>query len=165
MTSVEFSERDAKLICFLVRERHGSPFEHAVFRFLFKAPRFVVAQWQRHRMASYNQQSGRWTKFEPEFYCPDQETRVITDDAYEYYLTRLERGVSKEQARMVLPQNLYTSFWFTVNARSLMNFLMTRNEDHAQWEIRQYAIAVEGMFAEIMPATHRAFEDAGRVAP
>jgi thymidylate synthase (FAD) len=77
----------------------------------------------------------------------------------------LELGVAKELARFVLPVGLYTEFYWTVNARALMNFISLRNAETAMWEIAQYGAAVEGFFAELMPATHKAFEEFGRVAP
>ena len=163
--SAEMTGRDKRLIGMLMRERHGSPFEHAVFRFRVKAPLFVVAQWQRHRMASYNQQSARWSEMADEFYEPEPEIAEASRFAYNQYLNMLERGVPKEQARIALPVGLMTTFWFTVNSRSLMNFLMVRNEEHAQDEIREYAEALERFFAMSMPVTFAAFESNERVAP
>lgn len=187
---------DRGLIEFLMRNGHGTPFEHAVFQFFVKAPLFVVREWQRHRMASYNEQSGRYSVLSPEFYVPDHvripdpdnkqssiiyvpdgsgiEGRISTapadilaasESSYATYLLLLERGVAREMARAVLPLNLYTSFWFTVNARSLMNFLELRNAPAAQWEIQQYAQVLEAEFARLMPWTHDAFVNNGRVAP
>lgn len=177
---------DAKLIAYLMEHGHGTPFEHAVFQFYVKAPIFVVREWQRHRMASYNEQSGRYTEFQPEFYVPDhvrgpdpankQSSVRIADRgliaaqrsaeaSFGEYKAMLDYGVAREMARIVLPLSLYTSFWFTVNARSLMNFLALRNHPAAQWEIQQYAQIIEGMFAKAMPLTRAAFMAVGRVAP
>jgi thymidylate synthase (FAD) len=184
-------EADEKLIRYLMAHGHGTPFEHAVFQFFVKAPIFVVREWQRHRVASYNEQSGRYSEFKPEFYVPDHARvpdpankqssvvgvdEVVTDhvvrwseaaqsEAFRTYQMLLDTGVAREMARIVLPLSLYTSFWWTVNARSLMNFQMLRNHEAAQWEIRQYAAAIEAMFAEVMPMTHTAFVAAGRKAP
>ena len=179
-------EGDAKLIEFLMAHHHGTPFEHAVFQFYVKAPIFVVREWQRHRMASYNEQSGRYAEFQPEFYQPDhtrgtdpknKQSSVRTGDraplglkrmaeaAYAEYRAMLDAGIAREMARIVLPLSLYTSFWFTVNARSLMNFLALRNAPAAQWEIQQYAVAIEALFGEVMPLTYAAFVKSGRVAP
>lgn len=163
--SKQFGANDAKLIRFLMKNRHGSPFEHCVFRFRVKAPLFVVAQWQRHRMASYNQQSARWSEMSDEFYEPEPEIAEASRFAYNQYLNMLERGVPKERARIALPVGMMTTFWFTVNSRSLMNFLMVRNEEHAQDEIREYAEALERFFAMSMPVTFAAFESNERVAP
>lgn len=189
-------ERDTKLINFLMENGHGTPFEHAVFQFYIKCPIFVAREWQRHRIASYNEFSMRYaevTEETAEFYIPDhvrvkdpnnkqssvrEEGVVVHDDysvaewmqlqtqrAFEAYRVLLVGGVAREMARMVLPVNIYTKFWFTVNARSLMNFLMLRNAPSAQWEIQQYAIELEAIFGEKMPVTHTAFVLNGRRAP
>jgi thymidylate synthase (FAD) len=189
-------EADEKLIRYLMDHGHGTPFEHAVFQFFVKAPIFVVREWQRHRMASYNEFSLRYAEVHAdsitsELYLPDevrvpdpgnkQSSVVTTDevvidrahrwigDAYSNatrtYAMLLNTGVAREMARIVLPLGLYTKFWFTVNARSLMNFLALRNHPAAQWEIAEYARAIEAMFAEVMPITYAAFVDRGRVAP
>lgn len=163
--STELSDKDERLIRYLMRNAHGSPFEHCVFQFRVKAPLFVVRQWERHRIASYNEQSGRYVNMEPEFYAPDSRAKAVADACYEAYRILLADGVPKEQARTVLPLSLYTTFWWTVNARSLMNFLFLRNSEHAQEEIRSYASAVEVMFAACMPASYRAFTGNGRKAP
>lgn len=120
-------------------------------------------------MASYNEESGRYIKLRPDFYIPSgpssAEIQTACDDAYEQYLELLESGEAKERARMVLPSSLYKEFWWTVNARSLMNFLMTRNEGHAQWEIRRYAEELEELFRQRCPSIWTAFVKNGRVAP
>ena len=190
--SEELSERDQGLIRFLMREKHSSPFEHSVFRFHVKCPIFVAREWMRHRN-SYNEWSARYSQLEPEFYLPEPEdvrtqvgkpgaysfepvdaelaehTREVQREAYQHayqtYETLLERGVAKELARNVLPVGIYTMFYWTVNARSLMNFLSLRNSDTAQREIHRYAEAVEQLFAERMPHTHAAFVAADRRAP
>ena len=184
-------ESDKKLVNFLMTSGHGSPFEHAVFQWYIKAPIFVVREHMRHRMSSYNEQSGRYAKFKSEFYFPDHvrtqdpnnkqgsirsedemlfrhfETKLNDSslNAYDDYEDLLKMGVAKEMARLLLPVNLYSSFWWTVNSRSLMNFLMLRNASGAQWEIAQYAEELERQFAEVMPWTHESFVSNGRVAP
>jgi thymidylate synthase (FAD) len=188
--SESFEDKDAGLIKFLMRERHGTPFEHNSFTFHVKAPLFVVREWQRHRMASYNELSGRYSKFtNPDFYFPKEfrtqvgkpgaysfetwrgETARIkalierqTQDALDLYEYMIEKGIAKEQARIILPLNLYTEFYFTTNARSLMNFLSLRNSDQAMFEIREYAQALEAIWATRMPVTADAFRE-NRVAP
>lgn len=187
--------KDQALINYLVKHRHGSPFEHTSFQFYVKAPLFVVREWQRHRMASYNEVSGRYTEFSPEFYYPDKwrvpgdsnkqgsrfplsseylpewhvnrslDINVAYNTAYTMYTSLLKMGVAKEMARMVLPLGTYTEFYWTVNARSLMNFLSLRMGEDAQWEIRQYAIAIEDMFRTIMPMTHKAWVENNQIAP
>jgi thymidylate synthase (FAD) len=186
-------DRDAGLVRFLMRERHGTPFEHNFFRFHIKAPLFVTREWQRHRIGSFNERSGRYSELPDEFYVPDARavrTQVgkpgaytfepMRDDtaaevragiessyaeAYGRYQQLLDAGVAKEVARTVLPVGLYTEFYWSVNARSLMNFLSLRNAAAAQHEIRVYAEAAEQHFAQAMPVTHASFLDQGRTAP
>jgi thymidylate synthase (FAD) len=187
------SQSDSGLVGFLMRERHGTPFEAAVFQFHVKAPLFVVREWQRHRIASYNELSGRYQKFEnPDFYVPDAEnfrTQVGKPGAYSFerwkgntkmvratleshyrdcmdlYEWQINQGVAKEQARIVLPLALYTEFYVTMNARSLMNFLSLRNADQAMMEMREFAKAVEQLWKEQMPITAEAFINNERIAP
>jgi thymidylate synthase (FAD) len=186
-------ERDAGLVRFLMRERHGTPFEHNFFRFHIKAPLFVTREWQRHRIGSFNERSGRYSELPDEFYVPAASavrTQVGKPGAYTFetmpddtaaevragiessyaesygrYQELLGAGVAKEVARSVLPVGLYTEFYWSVNARSLMNFLSLRNAEAAQYEIRVYAEAAEQHFAHAMPVTHASFVDQGRTAP
>jgi thymidylate synthase (FAD) len=188
----EMTERDEGLIRFLMRERHGTPFEHGYFRFLVKAPLFVVREHHRHRSGhSYNEWSGRYSKLEPEFYVPDfvrsqvgkpgaytfepvdEDTKARTQReieenaqrAFQAYERLLEQGVAKEVARAVLPLSTYTKYYWSCNPRSLMHFCSLRNHEAAQFEIRQYAAAAERFLEQLMPVTHAAFVAAGRTAP
>ena len=191
--SATMDEREHGLIRFLMRERHGTPFEHNAFRYHIKCPIFVCREWQRHRIGSFNEWSARYSQLDAEFYVPapeDVRTQVGKPGAYTFepvdtelaehtreaqlaqyqaayatYLDLLERGVAKEIARNVLPVAIYTQFYWTVNARSLMNFVSLRNSETAQREIRRYAGAVEHFFAEQMPVTHAAFVANDRRAP
>lgn len=190
--SQELTERDMGLIRFLMRDRHGSPFEHGYFRFIVKAPLFVVREHHRHRAGhSYNEWSGRYSKMEPEFYVPDyvrtqigkpgaysfepvdemirqkarNEIERAARDAFAAYERLLEEGVAKEVARTVLPLSMYTKYFWSCNPRSLMHFCSLRNHESAQFEIRTYAEAAESFLAKLMPVTHAAFVAAGRVAP
>jgi len=185
-------DADQKLINYLVKHRHGSPFEHVVFQFHIKCPLFVRSEWHRHRVASYNEISGRYVEYEPEFYIPEgfrkqsssnkqgsvevpddthwqlYPTALVkshVEDAYSKYQNLLSWGVAKEMARMVLPANLYTQFYVTLNVRSMMNFLSLRSADDAQWEIRQYSLAMQQIFKNHMPMTYAAWEANGFVAP
>ena len=186
-------ERSAGLVRFLMRERHGTPFEHNFFRFHIKAPLFVTREWQRHRVGSFNERSGRYSELPDEFYVPaagDVRTQVGKPGAYTFeplpgdvaeqvradieasyaesyrrYQEMLAADVAKEVARTVLPVGLYTEFYWSVNARSLMNFLSLRNATTAQHEIRLYAEAAERHFEQAMPVTHAAFVAQGRTAP
>jgi thymidylate synthase (FAD) len=173
---------DKKLIAYLLNHDHGSPFEMAHFIFHVKVPILVMRQWIRHRIASYNEISFRYTEAPDEFYIPQTfrvpsktnkqgsdaspeidhvRCRAIVErscrSAYEDYQQLLNVGVAKEMARMVLPVNIYTEFYWAINARSLMNFLSLRCEDHAQWETRQFANALAPIFAREMPWTYEAF--------
>lgn len=177
--SPQFTEKDAKLIRYLMRNKHGTPFEHIQFQFRVRAPLFVVHQWQRHRISSYNEESARYVDMRPDFYTPrvdrvdlgllgDESLRDMREHwhrSFALYTRFLERGMSKELARTVLPVSLYKEFWWSVNARALMNFLMLRNDEHAQWEIRKYATDLEYIFGKVCPGVAEAFAENGRVAP
>ena len=192
VVSDEMTERDEGLIRFLMRERHGTPFEHGYFRFLVKAPLFVVREHHRHRAGhSYNEWSGRYSKLEAEFYVPDnvrtqvgkpgsytfepvephvrdaarEEIEAAAEAAFASYERMLEQGVAKEIARTVLPLAMYTKYFWSCNPRSLMHFCSLRNSEHAQFEIREYALAAEGFLKRLMPVTHAAFIANGRSAP
>jgi thymidylate synthase (FAD) len=189
----ELDESDAGLIRFLMRERHGTPFEHNSFRFHVRAPIFVAREWFRHRVGSFNEFSMRYARATDDFYVPEPEDvrtqvgkpgsytfepvdpelaetarddlRAVYDQAYATYERLVESGVAREVARCVLPVGAYTEFYWTVNARALMNFVSLRNAETAQREIRRYAEAVESFLAERMPVTHAAFLANDRTAP
>jgi thymidylate synthase (FAD) len=190
--SEELSERDEGLIRFLMRDRHGSPFEHGYFRFIVKAPIFVVREHHRHRAGhSYNEWSGRYSKMRAEFYVPDnvrtqvgkpgaytfepvsedvreaarEEIETQAANAFAAYERMLELGVAKEVARGVLPLNMYTTYYWSCNPRSLMHFCSLRNSEFAQYEIREYARAAEEFLRRRMPVTHAAFVENDRTAP
>jgi thymidylate synthase (FAD) len=184
---------DEGLIRFLMRDRHGSPFEHNAFRFHVRCPIFVAREWFRHRIGSFNEFSMRYAKATDDFYVPEpadvrtqvgkpgaytfepvdeelaEETRreleALYEQAYATYARLVEKGVARELARSVMPVGSYTQFYWTVNARALMNFVSLRNSEFAQLEIRRYAEAVEAFFAREMPVTHAAFVANNRVAP
>jgi thymidylate synthase (FAD) len=186
-------EADEGLIRFLMRDRHGTPFEHNAFRFHIRCPIFVAREWMRHRVGSFNEFSMRYAKATDDFYVPEledvrsqvgkpgaysfepvspelaeqtrEELRAVYEHAFETYERLVEAGVARELARSVMPVGAYTEFFWTVNARSLMNFVSLRAAETAQREIRRYADACERFLAEKMPVTHGAFVAAGRVAP
>ena len=142
------------LINYLARERHGSPFEHTSMTFFVSAPIFVFREFMRHRIASYNEESGRYRELKPVFYVPSKDRKLVqigkagsytfvegTSEqyeitvasiketcqlAYENYQKMLTAGVAREVARAVLPVTLYSSMYVTMNARALMNFLSLR---------------------------------------
>jgi thymidylate synthase (FAD) len=146
--------RSAGLINYLARERHGSPFEHTSMTFFISAPIFVFREFMRHRIASYNEESGRYRELKPVFYIPNQARNLIqigktgayefipgTDEqfqvtvdamkdaytvAYDSYKKMLDAGIAREVARAVLPVATYSSMYVTMNARALMNFLSLR---------------------------------------
>jgi thymidylate synthase (FAD) len=189
----EMDESDEGLIKFLMRDRHGTPFEHNSFRFHIRTPIFVAREWFRHRIGSFNEFSMRYAKATDEFYVPEpedvrtqtgkpgaysfeevapeiaettrEELKAVYESAYRAYERLVELGVARELARCVLPVGAYTEFYWTVNARALMNFLSLRASETAQREIRRYAEACELFLAEKMPVTHAAFVASGRVAP
>jgi thymidylate synthase (FAD) len=189
----EMDESDEGLIRFLMRDRHGTPFEHNAFRFHVRAPLFVAREWFRHRVGSFNEYSLRYAKATDDFYVPEaedmrsqvgkpgaysfepldselaeqarDELRTVYETAYAAYTELVERGVARELARLVIPMGAYTEFYWTVNARSLMNFVSLRAAETAQREIRRYAEACETFFAEKMPVTHAAFVANDRTAP
>ena len=189
----EMDESDEGLIRFLMRDRHGSPFEHNAFRFHIRCPIFVAREWFRHRIGSFNEFSMRYAKATDDFYVPEpedvrtqvgkpgsysfeqvspelaEETReeleTVYREAYAAYARLVEKGVARELARSVIPVGAYTQFYWTVNARALMNFVSLRNAEFAQLEIRRFAEAVEVFFAQQMPVTHAAFVANDRTAP
>ncbi len=198
---IEAEDKRARgLINYLMRDRHGSPFEHNSMTFYVQAPIFVFREFMRHRIASYNEESGRYRELNPVFYVPnaqrnlvqvgkpgaydflpgsaeqialvDAETRAQSTRAFESYQRMLDAGVAREVARIVLPLNIYSSMYVTLNARSLMNFLSLRTRREGthfpsfpQREIEMAAEKMEDCFAELMPFTHAAFNGNGRVAP
>lgn len=197
----EASEKDAGLINYLMRDRHGSPFEHTSMTFYIEAPIFVAREFFRHRVGwSYNEESGRYKELQPVFYIPgkdrnlvqagkpgayefkpgdlvqmssvEQNFRQVYREAYQRYRGMLQQGIAREVARMVLPVGIYTSFYATCNARSLMHFLGLRTTDpeskfpsFPQREIEMVAEEMEKSFAGLMPLTYGAFQKNGRVAP
>jgi thymidylate synthase (FAD) len=189
----EMDDSDAGLIRFLMRDRHGTPFEHNAFRFHIRCPIFVAREWMRHRVGSFNEFSLRYAKATDDFYVPEAEDvrsqvgkpgaytfesvepdlaedtrdalREVYEHAYSTYERLVEAGVAREVARSVLPVGAYTEFYWTVNARSLMNFVSLRAAETAQREIRRYAEAVERFLELHMPITYAAFVASGRVAP
>lgn len=180
-------DRDRKLLFYLMRNRHTSPFEMVEFKWRLRAPVVVFWQLVRHRTANINMQSGRYTPFEEnDFYIPtewrkqsnsnkqasdgtiDTEADAALmakllahyDQSYALYQEALEAGVAKEQARLFLPAFAvyYTAVW-KIDAHNLMHFLSLRMAADAQWEIRQYADAMFPIFKDILPWTAAAFRE------
>jgi thymidylate synthase (FAD) len=178
------------LINFLLREKHMSPFEHGSFTFKIDCPIFVAREFHRHRTMAYNEVSGRYTEMKPRFYVPGdsrpvvqqgkagqyyfvedqkglkfaQDTiKVATHDAWIHYQFLLGEGVAKEVARMVLPTNLMTQFYATVNPRNLMHFLELRTSPQALYEIRQVAEDMEAVLKQQMPKTYAAWKNKDKI--
>lgn len=150
------TSRSKGLINYLMRDRHGSPFEHNSMTFYVQAPIFVFREFMRHRIASYNEESGRYRELGPVFYVPGPERNLVqvgkagaydfhpgtaeqtelavseakaqATSAYEAYQRMLDAGIAREVARIVLPLSIYSSMYVTMNARSLMNFLSLRTK-------------------------------------
>lgn len=191
----QFKKDDIGLLRFLLNNKHGTPFEQGFMsRWHIRLPIFVMREWVRHRIGfSVNEESGRYVELRPDFYVPETknvrsqtgkpgayrfekmdegaalytqgEIQMASQRAFDIYRRLLDTGVAKEQARLVLPLNLYTEIRWTANARSLMNFLALRNAPDAMFEIRKYAEALEDIFAIHMPNVHKLFVDNERVAP
>ncbi len=171
----EMDGKDIVLLDYLIENRHTSPLEHMVFTFSVHCPLFVRGQWHRHRTWSYNEISRRYTEIDMEFYTPpkiraqaenDRQASVETDmddsaliakiadhnqQSLKLYNELLDDGVCREQARGVLPQNMMVTFWATVDLSNLIHFLDLRDSAHAQWEIREYAIAIKQLIKPIVP--------------
>jgi len=160
---------------YLIENKHTSPLEHVVFSFSVHCPLFVRGQWHRHRTWSYNEISRRYTEVDMEFYTPaeirlqaesnrqasieaesddtvsKQFIKQHNKDSLALYDKLLQRGVCREQARGVLPQNMMVTFWATVDLSNLIHFLDLRDSEHAQWEIRQYAKAIKQLIQPVVP--------------
>jgi thymidylate synthase (FAD) len=189
------------LINYLMRDRHGSPFEHTSFTFYIEAPIFVAREHFRHRAGwSYNEESARYKALEPVFYIPAGDRNLIQEGkagaytfkpgsmaqyltavnehkrayllAYDAYENMLHKGIAREVARSVLPVGIFTSYYATCNARSLLHFLGLRTKDETatfpsfpQREIEMVAERMEDFLHNRMPVTWQTFQNNGRVAP
>lgn len=174
---------DRRLISYLWKNRHTTPFEAVTFTFEVKAPIFVFRQWHRHRTFSYNELSARYRELPEEIYMPDfraqskdnkQGSDGQIDDAdaaglrevfaqsyrtaFDAYRVALDRGVAREIARSVLPVATYSHMFCTVNLLNLLKFLTLRCDSHAQYEIRVYAEAMRDLIRPIVPVTVEAWE-------
>jgi thymidylate synthase (FAD) len=172
----DINEKDIVLLEYLIENRHTSPLEHLVFTFSIYCPLFIRGQWHRHRTWSYNEISRRYTEMDIEFFTPsklrqqakinrqasvdssvfDDKKLILSIDEHnkkslKLYENLLKQGACREQARGVLPQNMMVTFWGTVNLNNLLHFLDLRDHDHAQWEIREYAIAIKKLITPYVP--------------
>lgn len=179
---------DRGLIRYLMRHEHTSPFEMVETKFHCKMPIFVARQWVRHRTASLNEVSGRYSVMKDEFYIPSPEQvnfqssnnkqgrsdetfspedteRILFNfedeqvKSYSDYKKRIEKGVARELARINLPLSLYTEWYWKMDLHNLFHFLKLRMDSHAQYEIRVYANAIFDITKKIAPIACEAFED------
>jgi thymidylate synthase (FAD) len=186
-SDVPFSEKDDELINYLLANRHTSPFEHCSITWKFVVPLFVRGQHHRHRTWSYNEISRRYTDENIQFYLPKvfrsqhvKNKQASNDDAFNptmtdgryasswlaehtehcvaFYNEMLHCGIAREQARMVLPQNMYTEYYGTVDLHNAMHFLNLRLDPHSQWEIRRVAEAMRAHLEQLFPASMRAYQ-------
>ena len=183
----EVLPKDEKLIRYLIKHKHTSVFEHCNITFRVKVPIFIRSQHHRHRTWSYNEISRRYTDFNLEFYEPQKfrkqsssnrqastdclfdprlgETLGLTSEVVKehheaslYLYNRLiEAGICREQARGVLPQNLYTEYYATCNLSNLFKFISLRLHEGAQWEIQQVAKAMLTISEDLYPVATHAF--------
>ena len=156
-------ESDRNLIRHLLREGHMTPFETIVFTFDVKCPIFVARQWMRHRIGSFNEESLRYCVAERDYFIPhglNQQQlafwKMYNDEQFDRY-NFLIQTMPKEQARSILPLGTYTKFYWTVNGRSLMNFLKLRLDKGAQAEIREYAKVILDMAKVVAPVSFTEF--------
>jgi thymidylate synthase (FAD) len=182
VTHEALTQKDRGLIKYLAEHHHTSPFEHCVATFRFVVPMFVRSQHHRHRTWSYNEISRRYTDVDIRFYTPghfrtqhesnrqasnadqlvnpdrdgiacDQLVKKHAMDSLELYDWMVANGVCREQARMVLPQNLYTEYYGTVDLHNLVHFIRLREHEGAQWEIQKVAEALEVLGRDLWPVS------------
>jgi thymidylate synthase (FAD) len=177
-TGTKSFREDIGLVRYLLENDHTSPFEGVALKFHIKMPIFVARQWVRHRTASINEYSARYSVLEDDFYIPDPE-RLTTqsetnkqgssevliknpnlvceiinnhsNNSYKIYEELLSLGLSRELARVVVPVNVYTQMYWVINLHNLLKFLKLRMDSHAQYEIRVYADAIFDIMREIAP--------------
>jgi len=193
--SKKMGEREKKLSNFLIQSGHTSTTEHNVITFWVKVPLFVARQHMRHRTFSYNEISRRYTSANLEFYIPNQMRQQDTknrqaslDETFnpeilngldavssikyhvknsiQLYEQMIEKGVAREQARMVLPQNIYTTYWATGSLHNWVNsFIAKRDHEDAQWEIKLLAREISRMIQQVWPLAHANFVKYGKIPP
>ena len=173
----ELNERDEKLLWYLADHKHTSPFEHCIATFRITVPLFIARQVMRHRTFSYNEVSRRYTSERVRIWHPqgwrgqsekalqcsegtitdtvsDQVYLNAIEEAFRAYNTLLKRGISREQARSVLPQSMYTTFYMTGNLHNWAHFLNLRLDKHAQYEIQVLANYISKELVEVFPQAY-----------
>jgi thymidylate synthase (FAD) len=177
-------EQDKKLLAYLWKNKHTSPFEMVKVTLNIKMPIFVMRQYVRHRMQNLNEVSARYTELPNEFYVPTKWRKQDTknkqgsvetteldhhalsfnlqrwnDEAYDKYKLLLEMGVAREMARMVLPINIYTEIYACWDMKNLLHFISLRDDSHAQAEIQEYGKVIKYICKELFPWTMEIFEN------
>jgi len=179
---------DRGLIRYLMRHRHTTPFEMVEFKFHVKLPIFIARQWIRHRTASVNEYSGRYSVLTDEFYFPNPDDvrtqsevnkqgrsdktvpenvqrefleylKNSADDTYATYQKYIEAGLARELARISLPLSVYTEWYWKIDLHNLFHFLRLRSDPHAQQEFREYARVMTDMVKTVCPMAYEAYED------
>ena len=176
---------DRGLIRYLLRNEHSTPFEMVEFKFHIKMPIFLARQHMRHRTASINEISGRYSELSEEFHVPEdlrgqssinhqgsegvletpevmvllREQKASCEKAFEVYGDMLKMGVARETAREHLPLSTYTEFYWKINLKNLLHYLHLRMDEHAQSEIRDYATAIYELIKPLVPVVCEAYED------
>jgi thymidylate synthase (FAD) len=159
-------EDDKKLVNFMYKNSHTSPFEKVVIIFEIKCPIFVARHWMRHRTGSFNELSARYTTVKPDFYIPTEEyfnklnikisyeefvktLKLTYDNCFETYNKLCEQNVPKELSRSILPVGTYTIFYWKTDLHNLFHFLDLRSSPEAQYEIRVYADAIKELLSNL----------------
>jgi thymidylate synthase (FAD) len=174
-------EQDKKLLQYLYRHRHTSPFEQCSITYNIKMPIFIMRQFVRHRTFRLNEWSARYSELKDEFYVPSEwrsadkknkqgsetadldhkkisaEVKAFNDHAYKTYQNLLNQGVARELARTVLPVSIFTEVYVNCDLHNLMHFITLREDIHAQWEIREVARAMREIAEKLYPWTFEAY--------
>ncbi|MEM9400429.1 MAG: FAD-dependent thymidylate synthase [Verrucomicrobiota bacterium] len=176
-------DQDKRLLKYLYRNRHTSPFEQCSITFNIKMPIFIMRQFVRHRTFRLNEWSARYSELQDEFYVPDQwrvaddknkqgsqsgdldhakitdEVKSFNDQAFQTYQSLLDQGVARELARTVLPVSIFTEVYVNCDLHNLLHFLHLREDDHAQWEIREIARGMREVAQALFPWTFEAYHE------
>lgn len=167
VTTGSEGKNNPRLLNYLMRHKHETPFEFGAITFEIKCPFFIARQWFRHRIGSYAEKSRRYTSGKTEYYLPDVNRlpnkkgrnliEIYNESLEADYDRMIEDAVPNELARCILPQSALTTFRWHVNLRTLFNFLKLRLDEHAQWEIREFAKAIHEFVGDLFPASTKAF--------
>lgn len=179
----ELDEKDAKLINYLANHKHWTPFSHVMFTFRIKMPIFVARQWYKHQVGfTRNEVSRRYVDEKPEIYIPSDGwrlraenvkqgssskysgyeiyergmTKELMEQLVNYYEDLIDTNIAPEQARMVLPQSMYTEFYETASLAGYGRLCQLRMDAHAQLETQLYAEAIASMVGSIVPLSWEA---------